>query len=54
MNASATGVPGPLVFTEHAAVKVKGLIAQAGNESSMLRVYHPGRWVFGISVWFYP
>ncbi len=31
-----------LVFTEYAAAKVKALIAQAGNESLMLRVYIEG------------
>ncbi len=42
MSAMETGVHHPLVFTEYAAAKVKALIAQAGNESLMLRVYIEG------------
>jgi len=38
MSATETGVHHPLVFTEYAAAKAKALIAQAGNESLMLRV----------------
>ena len=42
MSATETSVQHALVFTEYAAAKVKALIARAGNESLMLRVYIEG------------
>jgi iron-sulfur cluster insertion protein len=42
MNAALDEMPDPLVFTESAAVKVKGLIEEEDNPKLMLRVFVSG------------
>ncbi|NOZ37071.1 MAG: iron-sulfur cluster insertion protein ErpA [Gammaproteobacteria bacterium] len=42
MTAATTDSEGPVVFTEAAANKVKGLIAEEGNDNLMLRVFITG------------
>jgi iron-sulfur cluster insertion protein len=41
-SVEAEAIPGPLVFSEAAASKVKELIEDEGNESLMLRVFISG------------
>ena len=41
-EAETTDFPDPLVFTEAAALKVKGLIEEEGNPDLMLRVFISG------------
>ena len=42
MNATEEAMPDPLVFSEAAAIKVKELIDDEGNEALMLRVFISG------------
>lgn len=42
MNAVEETIPGPLVFSEAAASKVKELIEDEGNDALMLRVFISG------------
>lgn len=42
MSATEEAMPDPLVFSEAAAIKVKELIDDEGNESLMLRVFISG------------
>jgi iron-sulfur cluster insertion protein len=42
MSAVEESIPGPLVFSEAAAGKVKELIEEEGNEALMLRVFISG------------
>ena len=42
MSATEETIPGPLVFSEAAATKVKELIEDEGNDALMLRVFISG------------
>ncbi len=42
MTDAATEMPSPLVFTDSAASKVKGLIEEEGNDNLKLRVFVTG------------
>ena len=42
MSATEEAIPGPLVFSEAAATKVKQLIDDEGNDELMLRVFVSG------------
>lgn len=42
MSATEEAIPDPLVFSEAAAIKVKELIDDEGNEALMLRVFISG------------
>ncbi|MBW8759989.1 MAG: iron-sulfur cluster insertion protein ErpA, partial [Burkholderiales bacterium] len=42
LNTAATEMPGPLVFTDSAAAKVKELVDEEGNPELKLRVFVQG------------
>lgn len=47
---TGTEMQSPLIFTDAAAVKVRELMVEEGNETLMLRVFISGGRVFGFSI----